>query len=452
MSILRTVLNSIFRRNATVTEPAYVDSIPPTVDPFAIPDTFHDTSSIGRGTRFALRQEPAGAMGTAPVTTQQARNGREYLMLGTLDEVRNFVDNPPSRSTTIFLTGQLVMLSEADVSNIEHYHRQTDRVVKSIGSITKRTIPFTLKVWLHEEAVALKRQFPRHKFCFALDQYLTYGRSQNTSLYLITGHSGATDTIIHIFTFNNGALTAIAEKMLPSTTHPRFAADYLSLLASFRRNGHSVTVVDPLPIPDGDQYAYLDHVIYDKPISYFIVDQTATPSSFVRHGLSVGVAVASIVAFLGAMAVPYDDYSRATAEFQRIANTIPKDDLAFGSDQLKTMQERRLFLTDTRPQHSSINFLRNVTTTLSSAGVIIRKITLNQVKAQASDPDIAIVIEVKRSASESVFDQGKPILDRLANRLGVDVRLAHNGYQERTTADGRFITYNIEGTFKGATQ
>lgn len=458
-SVLRTVLQNVFRRKPALPPSPDIDlaSFTPGASAFDLPPAHGSPSAstlVGTNVLFGDRAEPVLETTTAvPQNTTQTGN---YVVLGTLDQVRAYVQNPPPRSTSFMLTGELVILAgQADVAKIDHYHRQTDRIVKSLRGFArgKRHTPFTLKVWLHEDVVALKRALPRHKFCFALDQYLAYGRRQGTSIHLVTGYS-ADATIIHIFTFDNGTLTDILEKNLPAASHPRFAADFTTLLSGFNRNGHTVTVASPLPQTNLPSCAYVGESIYAKPIAFFINDETASPSLLVRHGLTIVLLILAIAGYVATIALPYDDYSDATSSFQRIAASIPKDDLAFGSDQLKTMQERNRFLTAERQQSTTVAYLRGLTSALSSQGVIIRSLALNRVKApdRPKDPDVSIRVEVKRSPNESVYDQAKPILDHLSQRMGMDFHLAHGGYQERATADGKTITYTIEGNFKsGAT-
>lgn len=409
------------------------------------------------------RSSPAAA--PADITVQKTRAGRPYLIVGTPGEVRALLNQPPPKNTAIIFSGNLVMLADQahDATVIEQdatFHRQTDRIVKPLGSIAsrKRGTQFTLKVWLHEDAIAMKRALPRHRFSFALDQYLAYGRAQQSAkLHLITGHSADEETIFHIFTFDKGALTQITEKVLVGTNHFRFAADYAGLIASYDRNGHALVIADPLP-PAPDRFAnsdirYLGNEIYNKPVSYFIVDGGSTPSFLVRNGLAFALGSLGFLTYALSMAIPYNAYYESTLEFRRISGTIPEKDLAFGSDQLKTMQERRLFMDEARPQDNTISFLRQIATTLASGGgnVIIKKLSLNSVKTQATDPDIAIVIDTKKNSSPNVslLDQAKPILDRLSERIGIDFHLAHNGYQERAGQDNaKVLSFTIEGDLK----
>lgn len=420
-----------------------------------------DTTVVGK---TVFGQSPgSNALRPNATTVQRRGNGnRSFVILGTTRELREVLENPPPPNTVIVFSGSLVLMADQaeNTTPSEGYHRQTDRIVKPLGSLAlaKRNNHFTLKVWLHEDAIALKRALPRHRCCFALDQYLAHGRARPEShLHLITGHIADDDTILHIFTFDNGALTAIDERVLASASHGRFSADYASLLSSYDRNDYTVVVTDPLPRPpshmDSSNLRYLDGQIYDKLITFYIVDEAAEPSFMVRHGLSIIVGIASIMLYIGSMALPYDSYHDSTENFRRIAATIPQSDLAFGSDQLKTMSERRMFLSEERAQHETVPFLRRLTSALAANGsdVIVRSLALNQIKIQSTDPDIAIVIDMKKSPDSNltVLDQAKPILDRLSERMGVDFRLAHNAFQERSGPNNsKTLSFNIEGEFK----
>lgn len=381
--------------------------------------------------------------------TNHVGKKRSHTLVGTVDELRSLLANPLPSKTTILLTGELVLLADTEADAIENYMRQTDRITKSIGGFAKRTIPFTLKVWLHKSVIDAKHQLKRYRLCFAIDQYLHHGKAQKKNLRLVTGSSSQNETIIHIFTFEQGNLTSIEEKVLPGEKNQRFHADYLELLNTLRRDQQPITIADPLPNPESSQYSYIGPEIYKKPIQYFITDESAEPSTLTAHGIPLAVLFSAIAGYIGAMVIPYNEYSKAATQFQKIAASIPKNDLSFGSDQLKTMQERRLFLTETRTQQNIVRFLREMTFALSSEGVVIKNIELKPAKQKPEDPDIAISLQTKRAPGMSTLQQAKPILDRLSAKLGVNIHLAHNGYQTQKIGDIDYVQYNIEGNFKG---
>jgi len=461
---ISTLLRSIFpklRRGATNSPPAFGHDLPaedaPLPDSGEIPGSA-DGKIVFGGHRDAESLRPRAT----PVVMRRTKNNRSYAIVGTVGELRGLLENPPPASTYIVFSGSLVLMADQaeDIAPADNYHRQTDRIVKPLGNLTlaKRNNHFALKVWLHEDAVALKRALPRHRCCFALDQYLAHGRARaEPHLHLITGHVADEDTILHIFTFDDGALTAINERVLASSSHIRFQADYANLLASYDRNDYTVIVADPLPQPpahmDSGNLRYLDGQIYDKLISFYIIDDAAEPSFMARHGISMTAGIISLVLYVASMALPYDSYHDSTESFRRIAAIIPQNDLAFGSDQLKAMSERRLFLNEERPQHDTVPFLRRLTSALAANGsdVIVSSLALNQIKVQPTDPDINIVVEMKKSPDPNLtaLAQAKPILDRLSERMGVDFRLSHNAFQERIGPNNsKTLSFNIEGEFK----
>lgn len=373
---------------------------------------------------------------------------RPHRIIDTAQELQAVLNDVPPSNTILFITGDLVMLSGTDAATPADYTRQPDRITKSLTAFSKRAIPFTLKVWLHISVVEARRTLNRHKFCFAIDQYLQYGKSKKGKFNLVTGSMGDNRTIIQTLTFENGNLTAIEERVLPHTDNQRFAPDFAELLNTLRKSGLPITVTNPLPEQNGDLYAYADGEIYNKAIHYPITDDSTKPSFMTAHGLSIAILFIAIAAKLGALLIPYNTYSQATAEYQRVTATIPKDDLSFAADQLKVMQQRRFFLSEPRPQHRNINFLRETAHALSSEGVVIKNIELKPNKSRPEDPDIAIAIQTKRYPSESVLDQGKPILDNLSTKLGIGLHLAHDGHQIIKDGNGDIVQYNIEGNFK----
>ncbi|MEM8519087.1 hypothetical protein [Janthinobacterium sp. CAN_S7] len=395
-----------------------------------------------------LGQQLFGANKTKPATAKGSK-APAYQLVGTLTELHQLAANPPSTKTTILLTGELVLLSDTEVSKLDNYSRQTDRIAKSISNFTSRTTSFTLKVWLHKNVIELQSKLNHHRFCCAIDQYLRYGKKQKETMHLITGYHGSIDTIIQIFTFKQGNLTAIEEKVLPSHQQARFNADYTEMLNALRRSGAPVTIAAPLNNPEGEQYSYMNEDIYKKPIRYILTDESAAPSILAAHGIPTIALLVAIIVSVAAIAIPYERYNQATEQFKKVAASIPKDDLAFGWDQNKTMQARRLFLTEPRPQEETIRFLRSITGALSREGVTIINIELNEQKQNPDTPDIAIVIQAKRNPGESPLEQARPLIDSISNRIGIQLHLAHNGHQDRSTSAGKFIQYNIEGNFKG---
>jgi hypothetical protein len=388
-----------------------------------------------------------GGRDNAAQNTLNKTENVPYLFIGTVDELYRLSIDPPSTKTAILLTGELVLLSDTEVESLENYSRQTDRITRSIGDFTKRSIPFTLKVWLHKNVLETRQLLKRHRFCFAIDQYLRYGKTIKEGFRLVTGSSGNNETIIQIFTFERGNLTGIEEKVLPEARHPRFGADYIELLNTLLRTGIQITIADPLPNPESSQFSYVGNDIYRKPTLFPITDEKSKPSFLTVHGIAFSLIAAAFILYVGATVLPYNKYKFASNEFQVVAASIPKSDLAFGSDQLKTMEQRRFFLTEARPQQKTVRLLSEISYALSNESVIIKNIGLFPSKIKADDPDIAITIQTKRIQNESVLEQAKPLIDHLSARLGVTLRLAHNGYREQKLADGNFIQYDIEGNF-----
>lgn len=373
-----------------------------------------------------------------------------YQFLGSIDEINQLAYNPPHPKTIIFLTGELILLSDTEIDSPENYSRQTDRIAKSMASLTKRATPFTLKLWLHKNVIDLQRENKRQRFAFAIDQYLHYGRAQKNNFLLVTGHPG-NETIIQIFTFKNGALTAIEEKVLPNTQQPRFRSDYTELLNALYKSDPNTTIAiaAPLPEPESDRYSYIGNEIYKKRIIFPIVDDTAQPSSLSTHALPAGIILLAAAIYMAAIILPYNQYNQFATEFQSTIASLPQTDTTFGSDQLKTMQERRFFLTEERAQQRNIGYIKKIANTLAAEdNITIKTITLQPNKQQPSDPDIAIAIQSKRADNKPALDQAKSILERLSARLGITLRLAHNGYQEQKTPAGNFIQFNIEGNFE----
>lgn len=422
------------------------------MDDFDVPDNVIKEPTLTPQPEREFGQQLFGAYKKPAKAKIKTTKAPSYLLIGTLAELNQLASNPPSTNTPILLTGELVLLSDEEVSAPNNYSRQTDRIVKSISNFASRTSSFTLKVWLHKNAIELQRQLKRHRFCFAIDQYLNYGKKQKDPLRLVTGYHGNDDTIIQIFTFEQGNLTAIEEKVLPGHQQARFNADYAELLTTLRRNGAPISIASPLTNPEGEQYRYASDDLYKKPIRYLLTDEDAEPSFFSVHGIPFLILTAAIIASIAAIAIPYERYAQATQQFQKVASSIPKDDLAFGWDQNKTMQARRLFMTENRPQEQTIKFLRVVTAALSHEGVTIINIELNTQKQKPNSPDITIAVQAKRQPGASPLEQARPLLDSISNRIGIKLYLADNGYQDRSTAAGKFIQYNIEGNFSKGNQ
>lgn len=383
------------------------------------------------------------------IFSMSAKTGNSYLFVGTVDELQELTLNPPATNTTIILAGELVMLADTEVATPDNYSRQADRITKSIGDFAKRTIPFTLKVWVHKNVIDAQRELKRHRFCFAIDQYLNFGKAQKMNLRLVTGLSGGNGTIIHVFSFEQGNLTGTEEKILPSMQSTRFNADYMELLNTLSKGSQAIAIANPLPQPEHGSFSYVGDEIYDKIIQYPITDDTAAPSIFAIFAIPLAILMFSIAVFIGSIAIPFRDYKQATADFQKVAAQIPKTDLAFGFDQLKTMQQRRFYLTEERTQQQTVKFLRQATYAVSVERVVIKNIELRPSKVKPEEPDIAVTIKTRRFYNETPLEQAKPIIDHLSAKLGVNLRLAHTGYQEQKTAEGDFIQFNIEGNFKG---
>lgn len=442
MSITQTLLASIFKRKPqsqfdragfqdfNKTEPAITD-----------------TYSATEPERKLFGAQPTKKPSARP--SKQTGTKRKYQLVGTLDELRQLTIDPPHPKTAVILTGELVLLCETVEKTPENYSRQTDRLAKSIGFFPKQPTPFTLKVWLHRNVLDAQKNLKHTRFYFAIDQYLNLGKSSKDSRHLIAGSSGNNETIIHIFTFESGNLTAIDEKVLQSSQHPRFNADFAELLNTLKRDQLPITIITPLPNQDNDQITYIGDEIYSAPIQYFITNENAAPKFLSAHGIPIAVVGAAVFAFIAAMAFPYNKYNLAITQFQKVASTIPKTGLTFGSSELNVMKERRIFLTEGRAQEQTIKFLRDITYALSTEGVIIKNIKLDQKKQKPEDPDISVTIQERISKSEAPIDQIRPILDRLSGKLGITLHLANSGYQTQKSATGDTITYSIEGNFKG---
>jgi len=453
MPFLQNIFQRFFRKSATsegtgISETDSFD-IPPKTPSGALSFDLADTL-----TNDNANAPPARLFGDAQSSAKREINkpkswkSRPHHIIATTQELQVVLNDVPPSNTILFITGDLVMLSGTDATTPADYTRQPDRITKSLTDFSKRVIPFTLKVWLHISVVEAHRTLNRHKFCFAIDQYLQYGKSRKGKFNLVTGSMGDNRTIIQILTFENGNLTAIEERVLPHTDNQRFTPDFAELLNALRKSGPQIIVANPLPEQNSDLYTYAGSEIYDKAIHYSITDDFAKPSFLAVHGFPIAILVAAIAIKLGALLIPYNAYSQAANEYQRVIATIPKDDLSFAADQLKTMQQRRFFLSEPRPQHRNIDFLRKTAYALSSEGVVIKNIELKPNKSRPEDPDITIAIQTKRYPSESVLDQGKPILDNLSAKLGIGLHLAHDGYQIIKDGNSDTVQYNIEGNFK----
>lgn len=453
MLIIKNLLSRLARKQSRPIEETdtFVEAsfdAPPNDTAYDLPDAdlYATTQPKGINRLFGGNKTPKPTKAAKP--KKQMGKGRPHLIIGTVQALQAVLNDPPPTNTTLFVTGDLVLLSDTDAETPEDYTRQPGRITKSLTGFSKRTIPFTLKVWLHQDVIKAKRELKRHRFSFAIDQYLQYGKSHKDKYHLVTGSLGENKTIIHTFTFDNGNLTAIEEINLPSLESQRFTSEFNERLNALRKGGLPIYIVDPLPEQNSDQFSYVGNEIYNRVIHYPITDDSSSPSFLTVHGLPIAILIAAIGIKIGAMVIPYNAYNHYTTDYQKVIAAIPKTDLIFAADQLKTMQQRRFFLSDARAQQQNIDFLRQTTFALATEGVIIKNIELKPAKQRPEDPDIAITIQTKRNTNESVLEQGKPLLEHLSAKLGIDLYLAHNGYQERNGANGSIVQYNIEGNFK----
>jgi hypothetical protein len=383
-----------------------------------------------------------------PIKTKPTDYGDTPLIIATLTDLQRIEDAPPLPKTPIILSGDLVLVSETTVDVPADYVRQPDRIAKSFNAITNRgNFSLTLKVWLHKSVSDTARRLKRNKFVFAIDQYLRYGNSLREPQILIAGCPSQHGTIIHAYTFRRGSLTSIHEAVLPDMDNARFVSDFQQYLESRRKlgeQGEQIVLVSPLPSIDLDGTSHIGDLLYRKPVRFPITDADENPGFFGQYASALALLVVAFVGYAGALMVPYNDYYEASNDFISTRASIPQTETDLGPDRLSILKAQRLYLTEERVQKQHFMMLQKTAQVLASEGLLVKELTLNVKKAKPEDPDLRFIVTVPRQG-KNALEQGRKLLDRLADRLGVKLWNPQNGYREVAGDTGTNIQYTIEG-------
>ena len=377
-----------------------------------------------------------------------------------------YVNEEPGRR--LMIGGSLVFVSmKSSVMPPKGFiaQRPRDAIGGLLGSL-KKSAP-KLFVYVDEKLLALQKT----RFAFAIDSYLSWGLRQKKSkgLFVLMGgveHDGG-EFNVDVLVFENGQLIDLYDRELPARKSIRFVATAESVLNDIYVKYPKARVYQAGPMGDLD-LPRLDY-IGDKPLkgmSYRPL--TVSTSSRGDYLIPAAIGAAGFLFYLAAISSGWSKYSEALARYDEVAaDPAIKKQGGVDANYIGVMNQRRFFMEAPRRQdllpHAALKIVRGIGAVpqvqiiemrLPSPVVNVQpQVGISMVPTVKNNndlitaervPDASIVISVPRGG-ESAMDQARTVMGIIADRTGMSLRLAHNGWSD----EGKRRKFTIEGFIHG---
>lgn len=417
---------------------------------------------------------------------------QETEYVGDLAEIANI-----GRGKSVVLCGQLVFASLTGAHPGRGFIRQYSRR-SAKRRLTLRKFP---EIHLFAEEEALRGvDAQRGRILFAVDHYLTWGLAQRGSVIVIGGYPSADSTSLQLYIISNGQLRTIQEKNLPAYDNPRFPSELAFFLEETRATFASYKIYWAAPLPPLDsEYLKSDIVnIGAQPFARHIYmpvlkREGSAPLMHVA-GLPLLIWGPLCLAYAGLMWAPYHHYHRAKKEYETRTDPAinpqtcqPSNypDYLYRSqtNKLEVIQLQKAYLYQPMPQVMGASALKQKLEAIASIPQLtIKAFNLDfaaAANAAASVPGgaapgtpanapagavsvappaaavtvadhgnnaiVSFTVSVPRKADMKALDQGNELLKELTRRMGMNLHLMPQGWQELPDGKGGTHIYRIEG-------
>ncbi len=369
------------------------------------------------------------------------------------------------KKQSLVLAGELLLCSLEPLTPQQGFLTQSARRATA-GRFGARTGGPELKLAL-DRAVLAEVQRLKAKPVFAVDCLLRYGLklSAREEHVVIAGFPTTLRTSVMGLVFRKGALVEVLEFEASHPSAHTHDADLHAMLERLRLSHPSAQVhwCGPLDAPPGlDARPVPDSIWSLGPAQVLTTSTSATLIG--RHGLPVAIVMLAGAGYIGALALPYEQYRVSAAHIEAESSHL-QGQYAFASDRLASLAARETFFTKQAAQAAQLQRIESVLAALAKSPVKVvvkdARIRIAQSAAQpsaqpgaAAEHDFELTVELERDGEQNAIAQSEPLLTLLATELGADVRLAPvNGHKDQpaTSPSERGLrVYNIQGDFRRA--
>ncbi|WP_207002640.1 hypothetical protein [Trinickia mobilis] len=351
-----------------------------------------------------------------------------------------------ARLSGAVLTGELVFASLGKDRPDGAYTAQPSRVLTPWWNIRS---PRHLHVWVHSDLPAAGTT---HRFAFALDSILRYGRQQKGRCIIFNGFHTAERTYLNFYKFKDGELVETGERLILAKQQ-RYETEVRMLLDSLNNQSDTrfIWTAPLLPITYPGLVS-VGEAIFARRRVHQLTTGLGRTRDF-KSLLPVLACALALAAYGAAMVSQLAAFSHAQAGYRHLTSIGPAN-----AESLDVLKARETWLTAPNPMLHNAQTVEPLLAAISVHDAWrVKALTVNAVPKDSASaaqttqqgqaaPDLEVVIRVPRTDGVAPLDQAHPILAQLADATGLNLRLAAGGWQEQQDATGKVLILTIQTT------
>lgn len=383
------------------------------------------------------------------------------LFVADLEQLKSVTLSKPK--DRIVLGGQLLACSLQPIQALDGLVPQPPRKATK-AALAQRGKGKVLNLALEREALALVVR-AKVRPVFATDALLKYGlKLKGDEFVVLCAAQASRDTIVTALYFKKGELTGLDEFVLSHPTSHTYEADIHVLLERLRLAHLAAEFhwCGPLAMPRTQTFVQAPVSLWAYALPQALT-MSGRSSVLRQHGIAALITILAAVGYGGALWVPYTNYQKAALELSS-ENSRLQGEYAFASERLNMLRALQAF---THKAEDNVEPLKRFSSVIKVVGEMpgtrVKEARLIWPRAREDeapthgkdkDPfDFELLLELEKAEETTALEQSAPLLTRLSDQLGMNLRLSKtDGMRELPAATGKktLRQYRIQGDFPRA--
>jgi hypothetical protein len=350
--------------------------------------------------------------------------------IGSLEEF-----DTVEQGDTVILSGDLVFSTLNKKTNPgELFLLQSPRNT-SLLSVGQKKNP--LFIWVRKEVFEIAKEIGKLRLVLAHDYYLRAGLLKNQKTIFCCGYSSPTGMNLEIFIFEKRSLISLEEYNLPPMKSIRFSTDLSERLKKLGQENEGTVIEWHAPLPDIPEL--LSRYKINKisswsfllPIPRSAEDHTSKDSKGFWM-LFMIISFLMIGVYLSVLFWGWRGYNERITEYKQEISGYEQE-FDKGSNNLKELETKKFFLNQTLPYQGRVEFVAKALSSLASTpGAVVQEFEIlmdpedNTNSGRNRNEEkfgFKVLIHVPKRPNLNALEQVEPILQGIANKLGVEARM-----------------------------